>query len=147
MKSSCLLLTCYLFFNPLAWTSADTPKSRPDSHAPIGVMGDHGHKPREVMLSYRFMAMDMQRLQSGTTTVETAEVLKDFMMAPTVMQMQMHGFGTMFAPHDKLTFMAMANYQFLRWWSIARRVSTPYQFTRIPTRHCAIGDYVGRAAT
>ena len=35
------------------------------------------------MLSYRFMAMDMQGLQSGTTAVETAEVLKDFMMAPT----------------------------------------------------------------
>ena len=88
MKSSYLLLTFYLFFYALAWTSADTPKSRPDSHAPIGVMGDHGHKTGEVMLSYRFMTMDMQGLQSGTTTVETAEVLKDFMMAPTTMQMQ-----------------------------------------------------------
>ena len=27
------------------------------------------------------------------------------MMAPTTMQMQMHGFGAMFAPHDKLTLM------------------------------------------
>ena len=114
MKSSCLLLTCYLFFYGLVWTFADTPKSRPDSHAPIGVMGDHGHKTREVMLSYRFMAMDMQGLQSGTTPIETADVLEDFMMAPTTMQMQMHGFGAMFAPHDKLTFMAMANYQLLR---------------------------------
>ena len=114
MKSSYLLLTFYLFFYALAWTYADTPKSRPDSHAPIGVMGDHGHKTREVMLSYRFMAMDMQGLQSGTTAVETTEVLKDFMMAPTAMQMQMHGFGAMFAPHDKLTLMAMANYQHLR---------------------------------
>ena len=114
MKSFYLLLTCYLFCHALIFTAADTPKSRPDSHAPIGVMGDHGHKTREVMLSYRFMAMDMRGLQSGTTTVETAEVLKDFMMAPTAMQMQMHGFGAMFAPHDKLTLMAMANYQFLR---------------------------------
>lgn len=46
-------------------------------------MGDHGHTPREVMLSYRFMAMDMQGLRSGTTPVETADVLKDFMMVPT----------------------------------------------------------------
>ena len=114
MKSFCLLLTCYLSFYPLTWTSADTPKSRPDSHAPIGVMGDHGHKSREVMLSYRFMAMDMQGLQSGTTTVETTAVLKDFMMAPTAMRMQMHGFGAMFAPHHRLTLMAMANYQHLR---------------------------------
>ena len=114
LKSSCLLLICCLFFYALAWTSADTPKSRPDSHAPIGVMGDHGHKTREVMLSYRFMAMDMQGLQSGTAAVETTEVLKDFMMAPTAMRMQMHGFGAMFAPHDKFTLMAMANYQLLR---------------------------------
>ena len=114
MKNSCLPLICYLFFHALIFTAADTPKSRPDSHAPIGVMGDHGHKTREVMLSYRFMVMDMQGLQSGTTSIETADVLEDFMMAPTTMQMQMHGFGAMFAPHDKLTLMAMANYQLLR---------------------------------
>ena len=114
MKSSCLILTCYLFFHALIFTEADTPKSRPDSHAPIGVMGDHGHKTHEVMFSYRFMAMDMQGLQSGTTAVETAEMLKDFMMAPTTMQMQIHTLGAMFAPHGKLTLMAMANYQLLR---------------------------------
>ncbi len=114
MKSSYLYLTCCLFFYALAWTSADSPKSRPDSHAPIGVMGDHGHKSREVMFSYRFMAMDMQGLQSGTTSLETTDVLKGFMVTPTQMGMQMHGFGAMFAPHDKLTLMAMANYQFLR---------------------------------
>ena len=45
-------------------------------------MGDHGHKTGEAMLSYRFMAMDMQGLQSGTTTVEMADVFKDFMMVP-----------------------------------------------------------------
>ena len=114
MKSCYLLLTCYLFFYALAWTFADTPKSHPDSHASIGVMGDHGHKTGELMLSYRFMAMDMQGLQFGTTAIGTAEVLKDFMMAPTIMQMQMHTFGAMFAPHDKLTLMTMTNYQFLR---------------------------------
>ncbi|MDE0011448.1 MAG: transporter [Candidatus Poribacteria bacterium] len=114
MKNFCLLLTLYLFFYALIFTAADTPKARPDSHAPIDVMGDHGHKAGEVMLSYRFMAMDMQGLQSGTTSIETADVLKDFMMAPTAMQMQMHGFGTMFAPHDKLTLMAMMNYRLLR---------------------------------
>lgn len=111
MKSSDLLLTCSLFFSLLAWTSADTPKSRPDSHAPIGVMGDHGHKPGEVMLSYRFMAMDMRGLQSETTRVEIAEVLKDFMRTPTQMGMQMHMIGAMFAPDDKLTLMAMTGYQ------------------------------------
>lgn len=74
-------------------------------------MGDHGHKTGEVMLSYRFMAMDMQGLQSGTTSLETTDVLKGFMVTPTQMGMQMHAIGAMFAPHDKLTLMAMVGYQ------------------------------------
>lgn len=91
--------------------SADPPKPRPDSHAPIGVMGDHGHKKGEIMLSYRFMVMEMRGLQSGGSVLETTEVLKDFMMAPTQMGMQMHMLGAMFAPHDKITLMAMTSYQ------------------------------------
>ncbi|RKU08149.1 hypothetical protein C6503_23495 [Candidatus Poribacteria bacterium] len=114
MKNFCLLLICYLFFFTLAWTFADTSESCANSHAPVGVMGDHGHKIGELMCSYRFMVMDMQGLQSDTTSVEIAEVLKDFMMAPTTMQMQMHMVGMMFAPRDELTLMAMANYQILR---------------------------------
>lgn len=90
---------------------ADPPNSRPDSHAPIGVMGDHGHKIGEMMFSYRFMAMDMRGLQSGTTSLETTDVLKDFMITPTQMEMRMHTIGVMFAPHDKITLMAMTGYQ------------------------------------
>ena len=51
--------------------------ARPDSHALIGVMGEHAHKAGGIMFSYRFMAMDMQGLQSSTDAVETADVLKD----------------------------------------------------------------------
>ena len=40
MKSLFLLLTPCLCFFPLAWTFADAPAPRPDSHAPLGVMGD-----------------------------------------------------------------------------------------------------------
>ena len=32
---------------------------RADSHAPIGVMGDHMHKKGKFMTSYRYMYMDM----------------------------------------------------------------------------------------
>ena len=85
--------------------------ARPDSHAPIGVMGEHGHKTGEMMLAYRFMVMDMRDLQSGTDTVATVDVLKDFMMAPIEMDMRMHMFGVMFAPHDKITLMGMTSYQ------------------------------------
>ena len=111
MKSSIILLTIFLLFLAFNFVHADAPSSRPDSHAPIGVMGDHGHKIGEVMLSYRFMAMDMRGLQSGTTLLETIDVLKDFMITPTQMGMRMHTIGAMFAPHDKITLMAMTGYQ------------------------------------
>ena len=77
----------------------------------FGVMGEHGHKAGEMMLAYRFMTMDMRGLQSGTDAVETVDVLKDFMMAPTAMNMKVHLFGVMFAPHDKITLMVMTSYQ------------------------------------
>lgn len=90
---------------------ADPQCPHPDSHAPIGIMGDHVHNSGEWMLAYRFMVMDMKGLQTGTTALETADVLKDFMLVPTQMDMKMHMFGVMFAPHDKFTLMGMANYQ------------------------------------
>ncbi len=100
-----------IFIFALSISFTGPVRARPDSHAPIGVMGEHGHKAGEMMLAYRFMAMDMRGLQSGTDTVETADVLKDFMMAPTAMDMRTHMFGVMFAPHDKITLMAMTSYQ------------------------------------
>ncbi|MEL7333685.1 MAG: hypothetical protein AAFN12_15670 [Cyanobacteria bacterium J06560_2] len=39
-----------LFGDAIYWSP-----SRPDSHAPIGVMGDHTHEKGEFMLSYRYM--------------------------------------------------------------------------------------------
>ena len=105
MRHNTFYIIIYIFVLSLSFT--DTARGRPDSHAPIGVMGEHGHKAGEMMLAYRFMAMDMLGLQSGTDAVETADVLKDFMMAPTAMDMRMHMFGVMFAPHDKITLMAM----------------------------------------
>ena len=45
-------------------------------------------KQGEMMLAYRFMAVDMRGLQSGTDVVETADVLKVFMMAPARIDMK-----------------------------------------------------------
>ncbi|RKU06165.1 hypothetical protein C6503_26460 [Candidatus Poribacteria bacterium] len=111
MKPHIIFLTVLLLSLILNAAYADAPSSRPDSHAPIGVMGDHAHKTREWMLSYRFMAMDMRVLQSGTTALETADVRKGFMTVPTQMDMKMHSFGAMFAPYNRITLMVMANYQ------------------------------------
>jgi len=77
------------------------------AHEPIGVMGGHLHGAGDWMLSYRFMHMDMQGNREGTSSVSTAEVLADYMVAPMDMTMDMHMLGAMYAPTDQLTLMAM----------------------------------------
>ena len=84
--------------------------SRPDGHAPIGVMGDHLHSHGEWMLSYRYMRMAMAGNRDGTERIETDEVHKDFMVAPLDMAMRMHMAGLMYAPSDAVTLMATAHW-------------------------------------
>ncbi len=84
--------------------------SRPDGHAPIGVMGEHVHAAGETMFSYRYMSMDMDGLRDGSSGVSEQSVLEDFMVTPTDMRMEMHMFGAMFAPSDRLTLMMMVPY-------------------------------------
>ena len=88
------------------WSSA-----RPDGHAPIGVMVDHGHEKGEIMLSYRYMYMDMVGNRDGTDQVSLSQIFDAngpyrFMIAPTRMPMQMHMFGVMYAPIDQVTVVA-----------------------------------------
>ena len=94
MEPNRTTIIIFLFFSAVTFLFADTTTSCPDSHAPIGIMGDHAHKSGEMMLAYRFMAMNMQGLQSGNTVVKTVDVLKDFMVVPTQMGMQMHNVGS-----------------------------------------------------
>ncbi len=98
-------------YAPSETESADQIASpRPDSYAPLGVMGDHAHEVGELMFSYRFMGMAMDGLRDGTTPISTEEALHDYAVVPTTMQMRMHMFGTMLAPHDRVTLMAMISY-------------------------------------
>ncbi|MBU2676359.1 MAG: transporter [Gammaproteobacteria bacterium] len=94
---------------------------RPDAHAPIGVMGDHLHDKGEVMFSYRFMQMSMEGNRVGSSSISADEIVTTIpnrftdlpMMPPTLrvvpteMIMQMHMFGVMYAPSDRVTLMAM----------------------------------------
>lgn len=88
----------------------DWENARADAHAPISVMGDHTHKQGEWMFSYRFMNMRMSGLQQSTHSLTTEEVLDHYQMAPLDMDMDMHMFGMMYAPNDRVTLMAMLNY-------------------------------------
>lgn len=83
---------------------------RADSHAPIGVMGDHLHKEGEFMLSYRYMWMDMDGSRDGDNNISDQQVLQDFRITPTEMTMQMHMLGAMYATSDDLTWMLMIPY-------------------------------------
>ena len=82
-----------IFIFVLSVSFTDIVRARPNSHVSIGVMGEHGHKAGD-----RFMAMDMQGLQSGTESIKTAKVLKDFMMVPTSMDMKVHLLGVVLVP-------------------------------------------------
>lgn len=89
-------------------------------HAPIGVMADHAHDKGEVMLSYRFMRMEMQGNRIGTDSATPDQIVttvanpyappSTLRVVPTSMDMDMHMFGAMWAPTDRITLMAMANY-------------------------------------
>lgn len=91
-----------------------------DSHAPIGVMGDHLHAKGEWMVSYRYMRMDMKDNIQGSNSISSDEIVTSianpFAGPPTVrvvpvkMTTEMHMIGMMYAPSDTVTLMAMFNY-------------------------------------
>lgn len=113
IQSSIILLALFVLTNVTVLATegnAESESTRPDSHAPLGVMGDHPHEKSEWMLSYRFMTMGMEGLRDGTESISLDEV-HDFTVKPVKMSMQMHMFGAMFAPHDRITLMAMTNYR------------------------------------
>ncbi|MDG3582596.1 transporter [Galbibacter pacificus] len=88
------------------WTS-----DRPDGHAPISVMGDHTHSKGDWMFSYRYMHMNMKDLHQGSSEASMQDALSQYMVTPKNMPMNMHMLGIMYAPSNKITLMAMANYQ------------------------------------
>ena len=83
---------------------------RPDSHAPIGVMGDHTHNRGEFMFTYRYIYMYMDQMRNGTDNLSINNVLKDFAVTPKNMTTQMHMFSAMYGLNDTVTLMAMLPY-------------------------------------
>jgi hypothetical protein len=97
---------------------------QPDSHAPIGVMAEHTHTAGEVMISYRFMHMDMGGTRIGGNSIDPDTIATSFpnrffglpgqpptlRAVPLKMNTDMHMLGVMFAPADWVTLMAMGRY-------------------------------------
>ena len=83
-------------------------------------MGDHAHAKGERMASYRFMRMQMGSSLIGTDEVSAETIVTTIANAnappptlrvvPEDMTMDMHMFGLMWAPTDRVTLMAMAPY-------------------------------------
>lgn len=73
-------------------------------------MGAHTHEQGDWMVSYRFMHMDMEGNREGTSGISDSGVLKKYLVTPTEMTMDMHMFGVMYAPTNRLTLMAMLPY-------------------------------------
>ena len=64
-----LSLFVLLFIMTTSKILADHKLPKPDSHAPIGVMGDHLHLSDEYMISYRFMKMMLTIAQQMKTII------------------------------------------------------------------------------
>ena len=98
--------------------------STASDHAPIGVMADHRHKKGEVMLSYRYMNMQMEGSRIGTNSVTPEEIVTTvpnrfagtpgqpptLRVVPTDMTMQMHMFGAMYGLTDRITLLGMTSF-------------------------------------
>ena len=100
----------------------------------INVLGTYAHLASEWMMGYKFMPMQMAGLRDGTTRRTVEEVLRQFMVAPTGMQMDMHMLDVMYAPWDDLTLMGMVPYLEL---SMDHRTRMGTTFS---TRTAGIGD-------
>ena len=100
---------------------------------PLNVAGLHTHFEGEWMIRARYMLMDMAGNRDGTASVGEAEVLQDFMIAPTRMRMHMEMLEVMYAPSDELTLMLMVP---------LRQVSMDH-VTRMGTRFTTSANGIG----
>jgi hypothetical protein len=119
--SKILALSFFCLCSLPAWAD----NSRPDDHAPIGVMGDHTHEKGEWMISLRSMGMSMQGNLDGTSSLSPETIVQtrtnafagmqmqpaNLRVVPTKMSMQMQMLGAMYAPTDRVTLMAMTSYK------------------------------------
>lgn len=74
----------------------------------MGITGiHHTHIGGEWMVGYKFMSMHMDGNRDGTDRMSETEVLSQFMVTPTEMDMEMHMLDLMWAPNDDWTYMVM----------------------------------------
>jgi hypothetical protein len=120
-----LMAACAIYFMGLGRAPAEptTPPPKPqdltgmsledllhEEIVPVNVLGSHTHLKHQIMVGYRYMFMEMDDNLDGTRVVSPSEVLQSYTVAHTKMTMAMHMLDLMYAPSDRLTFMAMIPY-------------------------------------
>ena len=98
------------------------------------VLGTHTHPAGEWMIGYEFMFMSMDGNRDGTGRLSPDDVLADFPVTPTTMDMQMHMIHVMYAPSNDWTLMVMVPYLRL---SMDHVMRSGVEFT---TKSAGIGD-------
>lgn len=97
---------------------------RADNHAPAGVSGAELMMKGRWMVSYSFMRMEMKDNLDGSSSISPEEIVTTvpniffgtpgqpptLRVVPTEMTTDMHMFGLMYAPTDKITVMGMLPY-------------------------------------
>lgn len=86
--------------------------SRPDSHAPAGMMYEHMHKKGEWMLGYNVQRLTQDgNYYHGTKRVDShSSLLSDYSMLTDKHVMDMHMLHVMYAVSDDFTLMLMPMY-------------------------------------
>lgn len=117
VRGALLAAACCLPCTPVLADGNHTAPARADSHAPIGVMGDHVHSAGEFMVSYRYMRMEMSGNRIGRDDVSPEFIVQNvpnrfdgpatLRVVPTEMTMEMHMLGMMYGWNDTVTLMAM----------------------------------------
>lgn len=88
-----------------SWTS-----SRPDGHAPVGVVGDRLLSLGSVEFGYRFSNLNSQGVWFGTDSLTLDETLEFYDVAPLALTNQTHSFTVSMGATESLTFIASMDY-------------------------------------
>lgn len=108
------LIIILIFFQKVLLLSS----SKPDEHAPISIMGDHIHKHKEFMFSYRKMIMNMNGNYffngwhyNNSNMMKISDIYDfgyNYYSQKMIMKMDM--IGMMYGVSDKITMMIMLNF-------------------------------------
>jgi len=80
--------------------------SRPDSHAPINITGDHFHDKGGLMISYRYIHKNMSGNLNGNSEVKIEDIFNNYNSISESNKTESHKVGFMYGISSKINLMA-----------------------------------------